>query len=211
MSQWVSESLTSIANDRTRVRWKEILRTLWASKWLFALLYFSVLWMLKYSIGWRPSIWGGRLFRPLLRLFLTFLSQFFCKMSNFYMSPSQRKKLGFENSFYPSEIGLYFLGFFLCTNWGCFAWIEVVLHRLRLFCTDWGCPAQIEVAPHRLRLPCTDRGCHEQSEGRHHTFHLKSSPYICGRIRNIISFQHNLYKCSSLTLDLPWNLSPKYQ
>ena len=116
--------------------------------------------MLKYSIGWRPSIWGGgRLFRPLLRLFLTFLSQFFCKMSNFYMSPSQRKKLGFENSFYPSEIGRYFLVFFLCTNWGCFAWIEVILHRLRLFCTDWGCSAQIEVAPHRLRLLRTDWGC----------------------------------------------------
>ena len=128
------------------------------------MLYFSVLWMLKYSIGWRPSIWGGgRLFRPLLRLFLTFLSQFFCKMSNFYMSHSQRKKLGFENSFYPSEIGRYFLGFFslhelrlFCMNWGYFAQIEVVLHRLRLPCTDWGCPAQIEVAPHRLRLPCTN-------------------------------------------------------
>ena len=54
---------------------------------------------------------------------------------------------------------LLFGFFFLCTNWGCFAWIEVVLHRLRLFCTDWGCPAQIEVALHRLRLPCTDWGC----------------------------------------------------
>ena len=79
------------------------------------------------------------------------------------MSPSQRKKLGFENSFYPSEIGRYFLGFFslhelrlFCMNWGYFAQIEVVLHRLRLPCTDWGCPAQIEVAPHRLRLPCTN-------------------------------------------------------
>ena len=41
-------------------------------------------------------------------------------------------------------------------NWGYFAQIEVVLHRLRLLCTDWGCPAQIEVAPHRLRLPCTN-------------------------------------------------------
>ena len=26
-----------------------------------AMLYFSVLWMLKYSIGWRPSIWGGQI------------------------------------------------------------------------------------------------------------------------------------------------------
>ena len=41
-------------------------------------------------------------------------------------------------------------------NWGCFAQIEVVLHRLRLPCTDWGCPAQIEVALHRLRLSCTN-------------------------------------------------------
>ena len=79
------------------------------------------------------------------------------------MSPSHRKKLGFENSFYTSEIGRYFLGFFslhelrlFCMNWGYFAQIEVVLHRLRLPCTDWGCPAQIEVAPHRLRLPCTN-------------------------------------------------------
>ena len=79
------------------------------------------------------------------------------------MSPSQRKKLGFENSFYPSEIGRYFLGFFslhelrlFCMNWGYFAQIEVVLHRLRLPCTDWGCPAQIEVALHRLRLSCTN-------------------------------------------------------
>ena len=132
--------------------------------WHIAMLYFSVLWMLKYSIGWRPSIWGGgRLFRPLLRLFLTFLSQFFCKMSNFYISPSQRKNLEFINSFYPPEIGRYFLGFFslhelrlFCMNWGCFAQIEVVLHRLRLPCTDWGCPAQIEVALHRLRLSCTN-------------------------------------------------------
>ena len=119
------------------------------------MLYFSVLWMLKYSIGWRPSIWGGggRLFRPLLRLFLTFLSQIFCKMSNFYMCPSQRKKLEFINSCYPPEIGRYFLGFFFSAR------IEVVLHELRLFCTDWGCFAQIEVALHRLRLPCTDWGC----------------------------------------------------
>ena len=87
-------------------------------------------------------------------------------MSNFYMSPSQRKKFGFEKSFYPPEIGRYFLVFFslhelrlFCMNWGYFAQIEVVLHRLRLFCTDWGCPAQIEVALHRLRLPCTDWGC----------------------------------------------------
>ena len=38
----------------------------------------------------------------------------------------------------------------LCTNWGCFARIEVALHRLRLQCTDWGCPAQIEVTMYRL-------------------------------------------------------------
>ena len=82
------------------------------------MLYFSVLWMLKYSIGWRPSIWGGQIVSAIAEAV-----------------------------------------FFLCTNWGCFAWIEVVLHRLRLFCTDWGCPAQIEVAPHRLRLLRTDWGC----------------------------------------------------
>ena len=107
------------------------------------------------------------------------------QVANFYMCPSQRKKLEFINSFNPPEIGRYFLFFFslhelrlFCMNWGCFAQIEVVLHRLRLPCTDWGCPAQIEVALHRLRLPSTDWGCHEQSEGRHHTFHLKSSLYI---------------------------------
>ena len=54
---------------------------------------------------------------------MIFRTQIFCKMSNFYMSPSQRKKLGFENSFYPSEIGRYFLGFFS-------------LHELRLFCMN---------------------------------------------------------------------------
>ena len=48
---------------------------------------------------------------------------FFCKMSNFYISPSQRKNLEFINSFYPPEIGRYFLGFFS-------------LHELRLFCMN---------------------------------------------------------------------------
>ena len=32
-----------------------------------AMLYFSVLWMLKCSIWWRTFIYGGRLLRPLLR------------------------------------------------------------------------------------------------------------------------------------------------
>ena len=52
------------------------------------------------------------------------------KMCNFYMCPSQRKKLEFVNSFYPPEIGRYFLFFFFSAR------IEVVLHELRLFCTD---------------------------------------------------------------------------
>ena len=77
----------------------------------------------------------------------------FCGMYFLYISPSQRKNFGFENSFKPPEISRYFLGFFFSAR------IEVVLHELRLFCTDWGCPAQIEVAPHRLRLLRTDWGC----------------------------------------------------
>ena len=63
----------------------------------------------------------------------------FCGMYFLYISPSQRKNLGFENLFYPLEIGRYFLGL-------------VAVHELRLLCTDWGCFAQIEVAMHRLRL-----------------------------------------------------------
>ena len=166
--------------------------------------------MLKYSIGWRPLYGGGRLFRPLLRLFLTFLSQIFCKMSNFYMCRRQRKKLEFINSFYPPEIGRYFLSFFslhelrlFCMNWGCFAQIEVVLHRLRLPCTDWGCPAQIE--------PCTDWGCPAQIEVAMNSLKEDITLSILRAlsafvVESEIKSTFNLYKCSSFTLDLPWNL-----
>ena len=84
---------------------------------------------------------------------MTFLSQFFCKMSNFYISPSQRKKAWVRKFIISLWNRPLLFGFFFSAR------IEGVLHELRLFCTDWGCFALIEVALHRLRLPRTDWGC----------------------------------------------------
>ena len=70
---------------------------------------------------------------------LNILPNFFSKMYFLYTSPSWRKKLGFEISFYTPEIGCYF--------WGgsCCAWIEVLMPSLRCSCRDCGAQAKIEV------------------------------------------------------------------
>ena len=49
------------------------------------MLYFSVLWMLKHSTQWRPSICGDRLLRPLLRPSLMFSPNFFLAKCVFYI------------------------------------------------------------------------------------------------------------------------------
>ena len=158
------------------------------------MLYFSVLWMLKYSIGWRPSIWGGQIVSAIAEAVLDIsLPIFFAKCLIFIYPLTREKILGWKFISFPWNRPLLF-GFRCCAR------IEVALHELRLLCTDWGCNAQIEVTLHRLRLPCTDWAArrpaqhiyyfiYEQSEGRRYTFHLESFLYICGRIRNIINFQ----------------------
>ena len=87
-------------------------------------------WLGNLVGGGDPLYRGGRLFRPLLRPGLMLYPHSFCGMYFLYISPSQRKNFGFENSFQPPEISRYFLGFFFSAR------IEVVLHELRLFCTD---------------------------------------------------------------------------
>ena len=70
---------------------------------------------------------------------------FFCKKYFSYIILSQRKKLGFEMSFYPPEIGLTYGGD------SPYPGIAVLKPRLRCPCQDCSAHAKIEVLMLRLR------------------------------------------------------------
>ena len=60
--------------------------------------------MLKYSIQWRPPIWGrGQFVSAIAEAVFDISPPFFCKTYFLYISPSQRKMLGFKISFYPPK------------------------------------------------------------------------------------------------------------
>ena len=96
------------------------------------MLYFSALLMLKYSIWWRPSMLGGRLFLPLPRPPLTFLSHFFAECILNLYPLAGKKKLGFEILLYLPEKGCYFLGGSCCAR----IEVEVLMYKLRCPCRD---------------------------------------------------------------------------
>ena len=73
---------------------------------------------------------------------------FFCKKYFSCIILNQRKKLGFEMSFYPPEIGRNLWGGIapnLCLDWGAHVKNAVFMPRLRCSCQDWGAHAEIEV------------------------------------------------------------------
>ena len=71
------------------------------------MLYFSALLMLKYSIWWRPSMLGGRLFLPLLRSCFRILLYLFRKKFFLYV-PWSEKKVRVRNIILLIKRGRYF-------------------------------------------------------------------------------------------------------
>ena len=57
---------------------------------------------------------------------------FFCRMHSLSISPSRKKKLGFEILLYLPEKGCYFLGGSCCAR----IEVEVLMYKLRCPCRD---------------------------------------------------------------------------
>ena len=88
------------------------------------------------SRHWRPSIFGEvgggeRLFRPLPRLFLTFLPQFLAKHIFLYIPSLEKNSSGPKFYLIPPKQAVIFEGQVLCWDWGVHAEIEVLMLRFR--------------------------------------------------------------------------------